>query len=86
MLPFMPVYSSMMPAFPSREMKMLDAMSVNVELGVNPRKLANVLALVKVSAIKGIVKPPLSTMLAYSSGSVILINMYDESFLVTTSE
>ena len=82
----MPVYSSMMPAFPSREMKMLDAMSVNVELGVSPRKLANVLALVKVSAIKGIVKPPLSTMLAYSSGSVILVNMYEEPFLVTTSE
>ena len=75
MLPFIPVYSSMMPAFPSREMKILDAMSVNVELGVNPRNPANVLALVKVSAINGIVKPPLSTALAYSSGSVMLVNI-----------
>ncbi len=82
----MPVYSSMMPALASREIKMLDAMSVNVELGVIPRKPAKVLALVKVSAIKGIVKPPLSTPLAYSSGSVILVNMYDEPFLLTTSE
>ena len=86
MLPFMPVYSSMMPALSSREMKMLDAISVNVELGVNPRNPANVLALVNVSAINGIVKPPLSTALAYSSGSVILVNMYEEPFLVTASE
>ena len=82
----MPVYSSMIPALASREINMLDAMSVNVELGVIPRNPAKVLALVKVSAINGIVKPPLSTALAYSSGSVILVNMYDEPFWLTTSE
>ena len=51
----MPVYSSMIPALASREIKMLEAMSVNVELGVSPKNPAKVFALVKVSAISGIV-------------------------------
>ena len=82
----MPVYSSIMPASPLREMKMFAAMSSNKELALMPNIWANVLALVKVSAIKGIVKPPLLTMLAYSSGSVMLVKVYCEPFLVTTSE
>ena len=59
---------------------------MKVSFGAMPRNWRKVLALVRVSAIKGMVKPPLSTPFAYSSGSVMLVRTYCEPFLVTTSE
>ena len=52
---------------------MFAAMSSNVALALIPNIWRNIFALVRVSAIKGIVKPPLSTPLAYSSGSVMFV-------------
>ncbi len=65
---------------------MLEAMEEKVELGGRPNIWRNMLALFSVSAINGMVKPPLSTPFAYSSGSVMLVRTYCEPFLVTTSE
>lgn len=65
---------------------MFDATSEKVSLTGNPNIWRNMFALDRVSAMRGMVKPPLSTPFAYSSGSVILVSTYCEPFLVTTSE
>lgn len=59
---------------------------MKVSFGGWPNMERKILAFVKVSAIKGMVKPPLSTPLAYSSGSVMFVRTYWEPFLVTISE
>lgn len=48
-----------------RDMKMFEAWVDQVELGSWPKMVRNLLAFMRVSAIKGWVKPPLSSWFAY---------------------